>query len=252
MSRKSIFITGAASGIGRATAILFAKNGWYVGLFDIDDKALAELSKNIGEDNCCFLKTDVANPAEVKSAVAFFSAHTGGTMHALFNCAGILKIGRFNELALKDQSKIVDVNFTGVINCIHAAFELLKNTADAHIVNMCSTSALYGSPQLAVYAATKIAIHNLTQALSIEFEKDHITVCDITVPFVDTPMLKQAKKSKSVKSLGIHLTPENIASLVWQAAHGKKLHWTKRTKHLLVLDWLFPFARRAAAKFLLG
>ena len=71
---------------------------------------------------------------------------------------------------------------------------------------------------------------------------------DILVPYVDTPLLDQERKANSIKNLGIHLKPEDVAALVWKAVHGKKVHWSKGVNFLLLLNWLLPFARRAAVK----
>ncbi|MBW1983506.1 MAG: SDR family oxidoreductase [Deltaproteobacteria bacterium] len=247
-SKKTIFITGAASGIGRATAILFAQKGWFAGLFDIDEKALSDLSKQIGENNSCFKKTDVSRPEMVKESVSFFSSHTGGRMDVLFNCAGILRMGYFEEIEQADQIKEVEVNLKGVINSIYASFNVLKNTQDSRIISMCSASAIYGTPELATYSATKFAVRGLTEALNIEFERHDIIVSDILVPYVQTPLLEQERKAASIEKLGIDITPEQVADTVWKAAHGKKVHWMMKLTLLRFASWLLPFARKRLVK----
>jgi NADP-dependent 3-hydroxy acid dehydrogenase YdfG len=247
-SKKTIFITGAASGIGRATALFFAQKGWFVGLFDIDEKALAGLSKQIGKDNSCFKKTDVSRYEMVKESVSFFSRYTGGRMDVLFNCAGILRMGYFEEIEHAEQINEVDVNLKGVINSIYAAFQILKNTQDARIITMCSASAIYGTPELATYSATKFAVRGLTEALNIEFERHDIIVSDILVPYVQTPLLDQKRKAASIEKLGIDITPEQVADTVWKAAHGKKVHWMMKLTLLRFIAWLLPFARKRIIK----
>ncbi|MCJ7772241.1 MAG: SDR family oxidoreductase [Desulfobacterales bacterium] len=247
-SKKTIFITGAASGIGRATALFFAQKGWFVGLFDIDEKALAGLSKQIGKDNSCFKKTDVSRYEMVKESVSFFSGYTGGRMDVLFNCAGILRMGYFEEIEHAEQINEVDVNLKGVINSIYAAFLILKNTQDARIITMCSASAIYGTPELATYSATKFAVRGLTEALNIEFERHDIIVSDILVPYVQTPLLDQKRKAASIEKLGIDITPEQVADTVWKAAHGKKVHWMMKLTLLRFIAWLLPFARKRIIK----
>jgi len=223
--QKTIFITGTASGIGRATALLFAEKGWYVGLFDIDGEKLKDLAKQIGEDTCCYQVMDVKDSKAVEASVQFFEKRTEGQMDILFNNAGIYRVDPFEEMNLDDKTEIVKINVLGVINCIHFAFDALKRTPGARIINMCSSSALYGVPEIAAYSASKFAVRGLTQALNIEFERHGIMVSDIMVSFVQTPLLNQKKTSMAQQKSGVHLTAEQVAELIWKAAHGKKVHW---------------------------
>ena len=245
---KSIFITGAASGIGRATALLFARKGWFVGLFDINEKDLQSLAAEIGEANCCFQKLDVVKTEAVKAALDFFAKKTSGAMDALFNCAGILRMGYFEEIPLEKQIKIVEINLIGVVQCTHLAFPLLKSTPGARVITMSSASSAYGVPEMAVYSATKFAVRGLTEALDIEFERHGIKVSDIVVPYVNTPMLEQERKAISIEKLGIDTSPEEVAEMVWNATFNDKLHWSKGQGLLKFIFWLLPFARRGLMK----
>lgn len=252
-AQKSIFITGAGSGIGRATALYFAARGWFVGLFDLNAKTLSSLANEIGAANCCYQRVDVTRPEDLAAAVATFGGRTGGRMDALFNCAGILFMGPHFKVAIENQQKIVEVNFVGILNCINAASDLLKQTPGAHIINMASASAVYGTPELAVYSATKSAVCGLTEALNIEFELHGIQVCDVLAPYVQTPLITDSEvKASSIEKLGIRLMPEDVARVVWQAAHGRRVHWhvSLLLKILVFLSWAFPFARRQLVKFL--
>jgi len=229
--KKNIFITGAASGIGKATSLLFAKMGWYVGMFDLDESKLAALHKEIGEENGCFKFIDVTNVESVNEAVSHFSEKTDTKMDVLFNCAGILKMDNHEKIALQFQKKIIDVNVNGILNCIDASFDKLKNTDNSKIINMSSASAVYGAPELAVYSSSKFAIRGLTEALNIEFEKYGIWVCDIMAPYVQTPMITSAEnKATSVEKLGVGVTPEQVAKIILKATKKKKVHWLISTK----------------------
>ena len=117
--RKSIFITGAASGIGRATALKFAAGGWFVGAYDVNAAALASLLAEIGQDNGVTGRLDVTDKPAFEAALAAFGAHTGGKLDLLFNNAGIGRGGPFDQQPFEDVLALVNVNFVGVLNGIH-------------------------------------------------------------------------------------------------------------------------------------
>lgn len=252
MNKKSILITGAASGIGRDTALLFAKNGWFVGMGDTNFTELKHLEREIGRDCCCAFKLDVTNRTEVEDVIRSFAAITQGRMTVLFNCAGILPMGFFGEVEIERQVKAVEVNLIGSMHCIHASLEFLAASENARIINMSSASSIYGTPELATYSATKFAVRGLTEALNIELEKKGIHVCDIVVPYVNTPLLSQPRTAASVTRLGVKIEAEQVARLVFKASHYKKLHWNLNLRLLNLLTWLFPFARRQLVKTITG
>lgn len=251
--RKSIFITGAASGIGRATALYFAQKGWFVGLFDVDEPALADLFHRIGPENACCHAVDVTRPASVQAAADTLARRTGGRLDVLFNNAGVLHMGHHHTIDIRLKKQTVDVNFTGILNGIDACFDLLRATPGARIISMSSASALYGTPELAVYSATKAAVGALTDALNIEFEALGIHVCDVMAPYVRTPLITASPTAAtSVSRLGVHITPRQVAQVVWRAAHGRRRHWqVGLVMRLLRFSTLaFPFFQRPLVKML--
>ena len=240
-TQPTIFITGAASGIGRAVAQYFVGKGWRAGLYDLNEEALAVLHQQLGETTC-YRHIDVTDVASVQEALHHFSTFTRGRLDVLFNCAGVLAVGPFEQIDLEAHQKIVAVNLAGIINCTHLAFPLLQASAPARVINMASASALYGTPDMASYSATKFAVRGLTEALNIEWQRHHICVSDILPPFVKTPMLQQAPETKSMRTLGVRLTAVMVARTVWRAAHGKRVHYpmTWSFKMLWVLAKLLP------------
>ncbi len=249
--RKSIFITGAASGIGLETARLFADKGWYVGITDMNAEGLKALETELAPPNCFARVMDVTDPAGYGEAVAAFGEKTDGRMDVLFNNAGILRMGLNEEINLMEQHLTVDVNIKGILNGVDTALPQLKNTPGARIVSMCSTSSIYGLPELAVYSATKHAVCALTEAFDLEFERYGIKVCDIIAPYVATPMVTEAaRKAHSVAATGVNLTAGQIATLVWKAVHGNKLHWKIHylTHVLFFAFWALPFLKRPLIK----
>ena len=250
---KSIFITGAASGIGRETALLFSQKGWLVGLADVNADDLAALEKQIGPEHCLARVLDVTDADGYQAVVEAFAQRTGDRMDVLFNNAGILRMGANEDLSLDEQHLTVDVNLKGILNGIHCSLPYLKKTPQSRIISMSSSSAVYGVPELAVYSATKHAVRGLTEALDLELEQYGIMVSDIMAPYVATPMVQNAAhQAHSVSSTGIKLRPDQVAGLVWKAAHGKKLHWKIHylTYLLTFVFWMLPFIRRPIMKHL--
>ncbi|MEO9970349.1 MAG: SDR family oxidoreductase [Hyphomonadaceae bacterium] len=231
--RKSIFVTGAASGIGAATAKYFAQKGWFVGLFDIDEAGLTTVASEIGTANCMSALLDVRDRAQWTKAMEAFSAATNGEMHVLFNNAGIGRHGWFEDIAPEDSDAIIDINVKGVINGVYAALPLLKPTKGARIVNVASTAGFAGSPQLAVYVASKFAVRGLTEALELELEPLDVKVTSLAPWFVDTPILDMGqttdanhKMSDSLQESGLEIYPVSMAAEgAWEAATGTRTHY---------------------------
>lgn len=220
---KSIFITGAASGIGKATAQAFAAAGWRVGLSDIDAQALVGLQAELGALSSIH-GADVRDSTSISSALAGFCG--GDPLDVLFNCAGILEMRGFAETTVERLQDVVAVNVNGVINGVHAAIPYLRKSDSAHIVSMSSVAAIYGVPEEAVYSASKFAVRGLTEALNIELESEGIWVCDVMVAYVATPMvLSSQSQAKSVGILGVNVQPGEVAETVFAAANGRQVHW---------------------------
>jgi NAD(P)-dependent dehydrogenase (short-subunit alcohol dehydrogenase family) len=222
--RKSIFITGAASGIGRAAARLFIEKGWFAGLYDVNEKGIEDLSKELGTHATCYQRLDVTSASEVKAAVAHFTQRSNGKIHALFNSAGLLRAGSFEAMPSKAHRDITRVNVEGVMNCTHEAFPWLRDTEGAVVVNMSSASALYGTPEFCSYSASKFWVRGFTEALNMEWACHGIHVCDIMPPFVDTPML-EGVQTGALDSMGMGMTAEDVALAVWRAVHRRRVHW---------------------------
>ena len=222
ISDRSIFITGAGSGIGLATARMLTADGWKVGLCDLDRDRLVEAFGSQAN----IYKADVRSFTEIKAAIEGFSQKCGGALGALFNSAGILDMRAFKETPIERMESIIDVNVKGVLNSIAAAMPMLKKGKDSKIVTMSSASAMYGVAEQAVYSASKFAVRGLTEALNIELESEGIWVCDVMVGYVRTPMVLQATtKAKSVSILGVNVEPEQVAATVARALSGRKVHW---------------------------
>jgi NAD(P)-dependent dehydrogenase (short-subunit alcohol dehydrogenase family) len=227
--REAIFISGAGAGIGRQTAELFAERGWFVGLYDVDMKAVAEVRAVIGADKAVDGKLDVTKRDSWKAALESFWQASGERLDVLFNNAGIIAAGPFGEVDLKAHQKVIDVNVSGVMNGSHTAYPYLKRTKGARVINMASAAAIYGQPDIASYSASKFAVRGLTEALDLEWRAEGIRVASIWPLWVKTALADAASSSRTTSSLGVRLKPEDVAKAVWDAAHytGRipKTHW---------------------------
>jgi NAD(P)-dependent dehydrogenase (short-subunit alcohol dehydrogenase family) len=224
--RKSIFITGAASGIGRETARLFHAEGWFIGAYDVNTAGLEALRDELGADHCLTGKLDVSNRAAFQVALAGFTTATDGKLDILFNNAGIGRGGPFADQCFDDILAVVNINFIGVLNGIHAGIQYLKATPGSLCFTTSSSSATYGMPNLAVYSATKHAVKGLTEALAVEFKAFGVRAADTLPGLIDTGILPEGTHERAPTSGMFRLIqPTEVAKVVWAAYHGDKLHY---------------------------
>jgi NAD(P)-dependent dehydrogenase (short-subunit alcohol dehydrogenase family) len=224
--RKSIFITGAASGIGRATARLFAAEGWFVGCFDRNAALLAALETEIGTENGLFRALDVTDQADYSAAIDAFASATGGYMDILHNNAGIVASGAFADMEWSTVMALVNINLIGVLFGIQKALPLLKATPGSMCFNTSSSSAIFGMGGLAVYSATKHAVRGLTEALAVELKPHGIRVADTLPGLVDTGMMPPDRRALApTEGMWRLVQPEDVAHAVRAAYETDKIHW---------------------------
>jgi NAD(P)-dependent dehydrogenase (short-subunit alcohol dehydrogenase family) len=261
--RKAIFITGAGSGIGRATARLFSQRGWFCGLYDVNAQGLAETAAMLPADGACSGVFDVRDRQGWSDAVSAFGDQTGGRMHVLFNNAGIGRHGFFEDVPEADSDLIVDINLKGVIHGVYASLPLLENTPGARIVNTASTAGIVGSPRLAVYSATKFAVRGLSEALDVELSRKNIRCTCLTPWFIETPILDMGttdgsnhRMSDEIRAGGMNIYPvEMAAERAWDAAHGEDVIFPvgKDAERARFMSRFFPgLLRKRLMKQLMG
>jgi len=232
-TQKTIFVTGAGSGIGRATAQLFAERGWFVGLSDINQQGLEETAALLPEGQRISVTLDTRDRAAWARAIESFGLATGRRMHLLFNNAGIGKGGWLEEMAETDIDQVLDVNLKGVINGCIEALPLLRETPGARIINVASVAGVFGAPKLAVYCATKFGVRGLTEALDVEYSRYGVRVVSLMPWFVDTAILDAGADASSNRRLRDQLTENKTpiypvrmaAERAWDAAHGSDVHY---------------------------
>jgi 3alpha(or 20beta)-hydroxysteroid dehydrogenase len=211
LNGKVAVVTGAASGIGRATAIRFAAAGAKVVLADLDDASA--LAAELGGT---FVRTDVADEAEV---AALLERAGEGVVDILANCAGIMTEGLISDLAHADVERLARVNTEGVVFTIkHVGGRMTRGGA---IVNVASLAATVGLPSYASYAASKAAVLALTRVAAIEYGPAGVRVNAVCPSSVNTPMLRGQANSeleiaiaRTAAPLGRICEPEEVAALV--------------------------------------
>ena len=225
-SRPCLFISGAAVGIGRATARLFVQQGWFVGIGDIDQDGMVALEHELGSQHCLCFPLDVSRHEDWTDALARFHAHTG-RLDLLVNNAGIMLSGPFEQTSVAQHLRQIGINVHGVLLGCHAAHPYLRTTPSARVINLASSAAFYGQAALASYSASKFFVRGLTEALNIEWQHQDIRVMDLMPLFVQTGLL-DGNRPPSLRRLGVHLQAEDVARVLWQAAQcprWSRVHW---------------------------
>ena len=251
---KTAFITGAAHGIGLATARRFAGQGWFVGLYDINSEQSDALLASGDFPSACGQHCDVTRPASIKAALQHFSSHTDGRLDLLVNNAGVLSSGKFEEIDPASHDLIIDVNIRGLTHVAQAAFPLLQQTVGATVVNLCSVSSVHGIPLLAVYSASKYYVNGLTEALHIEWAPYDIRVTSVKPPIVNTAMGHQLHP-KLTEKMAVNMEPDHVADAIQLAVEGKRIGYILGTSAKLwgLLDKFLPErGRRALTRYLTG
>ncbi len=184
-------VTGAGSGLGRATAQLLAADGAKVACLDIVADAVAKTVADIGASAQAY-EVDVSNPESVRPAVAA-AAKDLGRPSMLFNCAGIGRFSHSEETPFEEWSKIIGVNLTGTFLVAQAALPFLLDGGGS-IINIASNAGLMGQPYSAAYCASKGGVVNLTRALADEYLKRKVRVNCIAPGGIETPLQNEFTK----------------------------------------------------------
>ncbi len=219
---RSVLITGAGSGIGRATAIRLADEGARLTISDIDAEGLAATAGSCRDAGAAVNEavSDVADEASVAALVAS-SVDTYGGLDVLVNVAGILQFKDFRLTTLADFERIIGVNLTGTfLTCRDAMPHLLSSRGN--IVNITSTAALAGHPWTSSYSASKGGVLALTLTLAVEFGKQGVRCNAVAPGSINTPIQNAFELPEGADPKLLHRImpldrmrgPENVAGAV--------------------------------------
>ncbi|HEY0054633.1 MAG TPA: SDR family oxidoreductase [Pedobacter sp.] len=223
LRNKSAVITGSGSGIGKAVAQLFAQQGAFVNIVDLNqelaEQALSPILEAGGQGKA--YACDVSNQEQVKQ---IFSSV--GSFDILVNCAGIAHIGKAHDTGEEDFTRIFNINVKGTYNCLHVAIPVFKHLGKGVILNVSSIASLVGIPDRFAYSMSKGAVYAMTLSVAKDYLHENIRCNSISparvhTPFVDgfiaknypgkeQEMFEKLSKSQPIGRMG---TTEEIASL---------------------------------------
>lgn len=189
LDEKAIMITGAASGIGEATAQEAAAEGARLLLTDVNDEKGEAVAAAI--DGAVYQRCDVTDEASVQAAVSRTVAEFG-SLDGAFNCAGILGVvGNIGELPLDGWKQLIDVDLNGVFLCTKHEVNVMAEQGSGAILNMASAAGLIGWPGASGYVAAKHAVVGLTKAAALEYAEQGVRVNSICPSYVMTPLVEK-------------------------------------------------------------
>lgn len=228
----TVLITGAASGIGRATAERVGSEGARLLCVDVQEKALGETVESLrgtGVD-AESLVADLADPAAADRVVSHCTQQHG-RLDVLLNVAGILRMDNTHELALEDWSRVIAVNLTATFLLCKAAIPHLLSS-NGNIVNVASTSALQGMPYGAAYGSSKAGVLALTRGIAVEYGKRGLRANAVCPGSIDTAMTNPDRVPKDIDwkllrrmmPLDRSRGPETVASVIAMLASKDGAH----------------------------
>lgn len=224
LAGKNVIVTGAASGIGLATAQRFAREGANVGVWDLNEagaqRAAVEL-KSLGI-KAVASRVDVSNRKDVNAAVESFHAAIG-QVNVLVNNAGITLFKPFMEMDEEEWDRVMTINLKSMLVCTQAVLPDMLAAKWGRIINVSSSSAQTGSARMTAYAASKGGVIAFTKSLAQELAPMGITVNNVPPGFVDTPMLRgegttlggiNIEATAARSPMGRPGRPENMAAAI--------------------------------------
>ena len=201
LAGKTALITGAGSGLGQATAQLFAQEGAQVVVADISQRRAQAVAAEISQTHASpaiGLQADVTQSQAV-SALVDQARSEYGPINILVNNAGIAQIKDLLDITPEEWQRMIDVHMKGTFLCTRAVIGDMIEAKWGRVINTASVAGMTGGPQNAHYAAAKAAIIGFTRSLALEYARSGITVNAVAPGLIETPMVKQGTGPASEK-----------------------------------------------------
>ncbi len=206
MKNKVVIVTGAASGIGEATAILFAQHGARVVVSDIQEKKGEEVVKKIRDSGgeAAYFHADVSK-AEDNQSLVDFTIKTYGKLDVAVNNAGIGGEGnKIAEMSLEGWHKVIDINFHSIFYGMKHQIKAMLEGGGGSIVNISSILGSVGFQGSAGYVSAKHAMVGITKTAALEYSRENIRVNAVGPAFIDTPLLDQLDDDLKKQLVDMH------------------------------------------------
>ena len=247
---KRAFITGAGSGLGRALALEFARDGWRIGIVDIDGGRLDEAAAELAAAGAAGVERwagDVASEGFVSGAIGAFCARTGG-LDVLVNNAGVAVAGGIDVVSADDWRWIVDINLLGVVWGCRAAVPAMRRQGHGLILSIASSAGFASAPQMGPYNATKAAVISLSETLAAELDTAGIQVSCAMPGFFRTHLLDTMRAPSEENAMAHQLMdhsghdPTEAAQAILAAVAKGRLYivWPREYRLLWALKRWFP------------
>src|SRR3954470_6914358 len=235
---KTVLITGAASGIGRAIALRLADEGATLFLVDIDEKGLAETAAESQARGVEVItrRCNVAEPREVSAAVAEALSRWNG-VDILVNNAGITYYGKTERMAADHWDKLLRINLLSHVQFTRELLPSLLAREEAHVVNVCSVLGLVGMPKVTAYCTSKFGMVGFSESLRNEFGKQGLGVTALCPGFVRTNLFTNAPLEKDTEE---HKSPPRFVTTTPERVARAAVKAIRRNRRFIVME---PMAR---------
>lgn len=214
LKNKKAIITGGGRGLGKATALAFAKEGIDIAITGRNEKVLKDTVEEIKAHGvqAIYAVFDVGNYEEVKKSIKEI-VETLGTVDILVNNAGIAAVGSFNDMEVSEWSQIIQTNVMGMYYVTKEVLPYLLDKNEGDIFNVASTAGLTGNPNISAYCASKFAVMGMSESLMKEVRKNNIRVITLTPSTIESDMTIELGIATKGSEESV-LQPEDFAELI--------------------------------------